>query len=272
MATPLIDARAVSYAIRGAGPARPVLREASIEVAPGELVALTGPLGAGKTTLLLAIAGLLRPDAGAVRLDEEDVWSASATRRRELRRGLLALVPAGGALAPDRSLAEQIELPLRLAGMSRRDRGARVGELLDQAGLVEAVARRRPYEVGTDERRLAAVARALAPRPRIVLADEPTAGASAAASEAVLRLLAPVTGRQGALLLATDDAELAARADRALALVDGAVQRARGVLDPGSARLRLLDVPAEVSADASADALDDGPEAAPEAGAGGPAQ
>ena len=250
MATPLIDARAVSYAIRGAGPARPVLREASLEVAPGELVALTGPLGAGKTTLLLAIAGLLRPDDGAVRLNEEDVWSASAARRGELRRGLLALVPPGGALAPDRSLAEQIEAPLRLAGMSRRDRGARVGELLDQAGL-EAVARRLPHEVGTDERRLAAVARALALRPRIVLADEPTAGASAAASEAVLRLLAPVTARQGALLLATDDAELAARADRVLALVDGAVQGA-----PSETRLRLLGVPAD----------------APEAAGGGPAQ
>ena len=250
VATGLIEARALSLALRTGGPARRVLREASLEVAPGELVALTGPLGVGKTTLLLAIAGLLRPDAGTVRLDEEDVWSASSARRRELRSGLVALVPPGGALAPDRSLAEQIELPLRLAGMGRRDRGARVGELIEQAGL-EAAGRRRPHEVGADERRLASVARALALRPRIVLADEPTAGASAAAGEAMLRLLAPVTARQGALLLATDDAELAARADRVVALVDGTVERVAALPDHGAATLRLLDAP-EATADESA--------------------
>ena len=233
MATPLIAVEAIGYAARTGDLARPVLRDATLAVAPGELVALTGLPGAGKTTLLHVVAGLLRPDAGSVHLDDEDVWRTSASRRRELRRGLLAIVPAGGGLVPDRSLAEQIEQPLRWARLGRRDRGARLDELVELAGL-DADARRSPHETDTGTRWRAAVARALALRPRIVLVDEPPADVA----EDVLRLLAPVTARQGAVVVATDDVSVAALAGRALELIDGEV---RGV--SAEAPVRLVEPP-----------------------------
>ncbi len=219
MATPLIAAEGVAYGERASDLARPVLRDATFEVAPGELVALTGLPGSGKTTLLHVLAGLLPPDSGAVRLDDEDVWRASPSRRRELRRGLLALIPADGGLVPDRSLAEQIEQPLRVARLGRRDRAARLTEMLELATL-EADARRLPGEVGARARWRAAVARALAVRPRIVLVDEPPREVA----EEVLGLLAPVVARQGAVVVATDDAMVAAQCGRALDLADGEVR------------------------------------------------
>ncbi len=225
MAPPLIAVDGVTLAARGGGEPRAVLRGVSLAVGAGETVALAGPLGAGKTTLLAVAAGLLRPDAGAVRLDGEDVWAASAARRRALRRGLLSFVPQGGALDPDLTLAGQIAQPLRLAGLGRRDRGARVANLIAQAGLGDAAALR-PAEAGADARALAAAARALTARPRVVLADEPAAGASDEAIEAVLRLLATVSARHGAVLIATDDADLAARAGRVAAIEDGVVAEA----------------------------------------------
>ena len=220
MATPLIAVAGASYALREPPTARQVWRAVTLDVAAGEVLALVGPLGAGKTTLLHIIAGLLRPAGGTVRLDDEDVWRASPSRRRELRRGLLSLIPAGAGLAPDRSLAEQIEQPLRLARVGRRDRNARVAELVELAAL-DADSARLPHEVGVEARWRAGVARALALRPRIVLVDEPPAEVA----DAMLRLLAPVAARQGAVLLATDDAAVAARASRVVELAGGETRR-----------------------------------------------
>ena len=233
MATPLIAVEGIGYGERAGALARPVLRDATFEVAPGELVALTGLPGSGKTALLHILAGLLPPDTGAVRLDDEDVWRASPTRRRELRRGLLALIPAGGGLVPDRSLAEQIEHPLRISRLGRRDRAARLAELLELARL-DADARRLPGEVGAAARWCASVARALAMRPRIVLVDEPPREVA----EEVLGLLAPVTARQGAVVVATDDAAVTALCARAVELADGEVRAMSA-----EARVRLVEPP-----------------------------
>lgn len=233
MATPLIAAEGVGYGERAGALARPVLLDATFEVAPGELVALTGLPGSGKTTLLHVLAGLLAPETGAVRLDDEDVWRASPARRRELRRSLLALIPAGGGLLPDRSLGEQIDQPLRIARLGRRDRATRLAEILELAGL-EADRGRFPHEAGTAVQWRAAVARALALRPRVVLVDEPPREVA----EDVLGLLAPVTARQGAVLVATDDASVAALCGRALDLADGEVRTASA-----EARVRLVEPP-----------------------------
>lgn len=233
MATPLIAVEGVSYAVTAGAVARPALRDATFEVAPGERVALTGLPGSGKTTLLHIVAGLLQPDAGSVRLDDEDVWRASASRRRELRRTLISIVPAGGGLPPDRTLAEALDHPLRLARIGRHDRRARLAELVELAGL-DADARRYVHEVAVDVRWRAGVARALALRPRIVLVDEPPAEAA----EDVLRLLAPVTARQGAVIVATDDADVAALAGREFRLADGEVERVGD-----EARVRLVEPP-----------------------------
>lgn len=233
MATPLIAVEGVSYAVPAGAVARPMLRDATLDIAPGERVALTGLPGSGKTTLLHIVAGLLQPDAGSVRLDDEDVWGASTTRRRELRRALIALVPTGGGLAPDRTLAEAMEQPLRLAHLGRHDRRARLAELIELAAL-DADARRYAHEVAVDVRWRAAVARALALRPRVVLVDEPPAEAA----EDVMRLLAPITARQGAVVVATDDADVAALTGREVRLADGEVATASA-----EARVRLVEPP-----------------------------
>lgn len=235
MASPLISVEGVSHATRARGVVRHALRDISFELFPGELVALEGRPGAGKTTLLHLVAGLLEPDEGRIAVDGEELAAISGRRRETLRRGTLALVPQGGGLMPALSLAENVDLALRIAGAGLHGRGARVSELFAAAGL-EDVARRRPHEVGPSERGLAAISRALAVRPRVLLADEPAAGAGAAATDVALRLLRTVTARDGAVLLATDDPDLAAAADRRLPLVDGGLHAAA----PGAARLRAL--------------------------------
>ena len=222
VATPLVAAEGLSLTLGAGSSARAVLRDASVELASGELLAIAGRRGAGKSMLLRVLAGLQPPDAGSVRVDDEEIWQVSAGRRRELRRGLLALIPEGGALPLDLTIAEAIEQPLRIAGFGRADRRARAAELIELTGL-DRDAGKRPLEASRGASALAAVARALALRPRIVLADEPTAGVPPAIAERIWELLAPITARQGAVLVATDDEAVAARADRSVALSDGVV-------------------------------------------------
>ena len=243
VASPLISVEGVSHDTRARGAVRHALRDISFELFPGELITLEGRPGAGTTTLLHLVAGLIEPDEGRIAVDGEGLAAMSGRRREALRRGTLALVPEGGGLMPALSLAENVDLALRIAGTGLHERGARVSELFAAAGL-EHVARRRPSEVGPSERRLAAISRALAVRPRVLLADEPAAGASAAATEAALRLLRTVTARDGVVLLATDDPDLAAAADRRLPLVDGGLHAPA----PGAARLRTLPLPGDQAA------------------------
>ncbi len=220
MASPLISVAGAAFAYRDRGRVRHALREVTFEGSPGELIAIEGPLGAGKTTLLQLLAGLLQPDEGSVTVDEEDLAAVSGGRRRALRRGLLALLPAGGGLLPNLSVAENIDLALRIAGLGLHERNARRADQLAAAGIAHLAARR-PGELTLPERQLAALARALAVRPRVLLADEPGAGMDAEAHATLQRMLASVTARDGLVIITTDDAEIAATADRRLRLADG---------------------------------------------------
>ena len=235
MASPLISVAGVAFAYRERGRLRHALREVTFDGAAGERIAIEGPLGAGKTTLLQLLAGLLQPDEGSVTVDGEDLAAVSGGRRRALRRGVVALLPAGGGLLPTLSVVENIDLALRIAGLGLRERNARRADQLAADGIAH-LAPRRPGELAPAERQLAALARALAVRPRVLLADEPAVGMDAEAQTTLQRMLAGVTARDGLLIIASDDADLAATADRRLQLADGRLQAP----PPNTPRLQAL--------------------------------
>ena len=222
---PLIALEGVSVAYRTRDRARGALHEVSLEAEAGEIVSIEGPPGAGKTTLLLVAAGLLAPDEGAVRFEDEELASLPAARRRALRRDAIALLPEGGGLLPSLSVAEQIDLALRIAGLGRRERDTRRGEALATVGIAHLAAYR-PHELTPCERALAALARATAVRPRVLLADEPAAAMDAEALATLERQLALLTARGGVALLTTNDAEVGALAGRRFAIEDGRVRPA----------------------------------------------
>jgi putative ABC transport system ATP-binding protein len=196
------------------------LVEADLVVAAGEIVALTGPSGCGKSTLLHVLSGVDRPDAGTVIVAGVDLARASARDLVELRRRRVGVVFQAFHLVPHLSAAENVALPLALAG--RRD-DARVRALLERVGLAQRL-HHHPGELSGGEQQRVALARALVHRPCLVLADEPTGNLDSHAGEVVLDLLTDLCRAEGAaVVLATHDERVAARADRRVRLSDGRI-------------------------------------------------
>jgi len=200
-----------------------VLRQASLEVRRGEMVALVGPSGAGKSTLL-HIAGLLeRPDGGSVLIDGKDCAGLSDDARTAIRRRALGFVYQYHHLLPEFSALENVVLPQMIAGLSRAAARERARALLTALGLAERE-RHRPARLSGGEQQRVAVARALANAPQILLADEPTGNLDHNTADTVFGQLSHlVHGTNIAALVATHNLELAARMDRVLALEDGAI-------------------------------------------------
>ncbi len=206
---------------------RTVVQGVSLDVAPGETVALRGPSGAGKSTLLACMAGFLRPAAGMVVLDGEDLARARRARLAELRLRTFGFVLQDGGLLAELSLRENVELPLRLAGVPISDARARACEVLDALGLTADVCARRPAEVSGGQQQRAAVARALTNRPRIVFADEPTGALDEDAATTVVDLLEVAARARGcAVVMVTHHPTLAGRFDRQLYVDRGRVRTA----------------------------------------------
>lgn len=201
-----------------------VLRDLSLSLAPGELVALTGPSGSGKTTLL-QLAGLLeRPTAGAVLLDGEDVSRAGDIRQTALRREHIGFIYQFHHLLAEFSALENVLMPLRIAGRADETARARAGELLARVGLGHRL-NHRPGELSGGERQRVAICRALIHRPKLVLADEPTGNLDEAMAESVFGLFVELARASGVgLLFATHNPELARRTDRPLRLHHGKLE------------------------------------------------
>lgn len=199
------------------------LRDVTLTVRPGEVVALTGASGSGKSTALHVAAGLLRPHAGRVHLLGRDVATTREVDRTALRRRDVGIVLQYGQLVPDLPLVDDVALPLLLDGSALGPARTAARTALDLVGLAD-LADAVPAELSGGEAQRAAVARALVAGPRLVLADEPVASLDPVGAHLVLDLLLAVARRGGGLLLVTHDNTVAAAADREVRLRDGVVE------------------------------------------------
>jgi ABC-type lipoprotein export system ATPase subunit len=202
------------------------LRGAELSLERGTWTSVIGPSGSGKSTLLHVLAGLLAPSAGTVRLDGVDLGRLSPDERARQRRRGVGVVLQRDNLHPLLDVAGNVALPLRLDRRPRREVRQRVAELLDEVGLADK-RRLRHGQLSGGEAQRAALAVALAPRPKVVLADEPTGELDEQTAETVLDLLDRLRAEHGAAILTvTHNPTVTARADRRLRMRDGVVQDA----------------------------------------------
>jgi lipoprotein-releasing system ATP-binding protein len=200
-----------------------VLSGASLELTPGQSVALVAPSGAGKSTLL-HLAGLLeRPNAGEVTIGGAKTSTMSDDKRTALRRTEIGFVYQFHHLLPEFSALENLVLPQMIAGLSRAEAASRARDLLAYLGLAERESHR-PAELSGGEQQRVAIARAVANGPRVLLADEPTGNLDPKTADHVFATLAALVKASGlAALIATHNMDLAARMDRRVTIRDGRV-------------------------------------------------
>lgn len=199
------------------------LQGASVELWPGEIVAVTGASGSGKSTLLHCLSGIVRPDGGSVTYAGERLEQASEERLSELRRTDFGVVFQFGQLIPELTALDNVALPLMLAGATRAGARETAGTWLERFGVGEQ-GDLRPGEMSGGQSQRAALARALVTGPRAVFADEPTGALDSLAAEQVMTSLVRTAREAGtAVLLVTHDARVAAYADREVQLRDGTV-------------------------------------------------
>lgn len=202
----------------------PALRGVDLAVRAGELLALTGPSGSGKSTLLNLCGLIDTPDEGAVHLGGVEVPTGDEAERTRLRRDALGFVFQSFNLVPVMTVAENVDYPLFLSGVGAKERRARVAAQLEAVGLQDH-AGHRPDALSGGQRQRAAIARALVKRPRLVIADEPTASLDSVTATQVLDLMRERGHAEGAaFVIATHDSRLTDRCDRVLALRDGRLQ------------------------------------------------
>ncbi|MEU9500432.1 ABC transporter ATP-binding protein [Streptomyces sp. NPDC048196] len=202
----------------------PALVGADFSIHPGEVVAVMGPSGSGKSTLLHCLAGIITPDSGTVLYGPHTLTGLTDAQRSALRRTDFGFVFQFGRLVPELTCLENVALPLRLNGTRRKEAERRAHEWLERLE-VEAVAGQRPGEISGGQGQRVAVARALATRPRVIFADEPTGALDSLNGERVLTLLTDAAREtRAAVVLVTHEARVAAYSDREVVVRDGKVK------------------------------------------------
>ena len=219
MSEPLIDLNDVRLTL-GEGDVRTeILKGVSLRLEPGESVAVLGASGSGKSSLMAVVAGLERPDAGDVRLAGQDIGGFSEDALARLRGRSLGIILQAFHLLPTMTALENVSVPLELAGVD--DPRGRAAFELEQVGLGHRLTHY-PAQLSGGEQQRVAIARATAPRPQLLLADEPTGNLDSKTGAAIIDLLFERAGKAGAgLLVITHDAAVAARAGRTVHMSDG---------------------------------------------------
>ena len=219
MSEPLIDLRDVRLTL-GEGDVRTeILKGVSLKLEPGESVAVLGPSGSGKSSLMAVVAGLERADAGEVRLKGQDIGGLNEDALARMRGRSLGIILQAFHLLPTMTALENVSVPLELAGAD--DPRGRAAFELEQVGLGHRMTHY-PAQLSGGEQQRVAIARATAPRPKLLLADEPTGNLDSKTGAAIIDLLFERAGQASAgLLVITHDAAVAARAQRTMHMSDG---------------------------------------------------
>ncbi|OOZ35671.1 ABC transporter ATP-binding protein [Solemya velesiana gill symbiont] len=198
------------------------LRDVNLEAEAGAYLSIMGPSGSGKSTLLNILGLLDRPDSGNYLLESTDTTTLSEVQRTIARRERIGFVFQAFHLVPRLTAAQNVELPMTLAGIEPEHRKVRVAEALENLGLSDR-ADHRPDQLSGGERQRVAIARATIMRPAILLADEPTGNLDKASSEDVIKTLESLNQTGITLLVVTHDPEIGERARRRIHMVDGAI-------------------------------------------------
>jgi putative ABC transport system ATP-binding protein len=221
--TPRLELRHLTRRLPSGGRTLTILDDVSLRIGPGEFTAILGPSGSGKSTMLALMAGLDRPTAGEVLLDGEPIQDLSEDALALLRRRKIGFVFQSYQLLGNLTARENVLLPLELLGAA--DAEERADRLLLAVGLADR-GHHFPAQLSGGEQQRVALARAFAPRPPLLLADEPTGNLDSATGERILELLGALRRDEGTtLVLVTHDPAVAALADRRIHLRDGRVER-----------------------------------------------
>jgi lipoprotein-releasing system ATP-binding protein len=224
MSEPVLQTRGLKRSFAQGGAVIDVLRGVDLAIMPGEIVALLGPSGAGKSTLLQAVGLLEGGFEGSIRIAGREAAQLPASGRAEVRRDSLGFVYQFHHLLPDFNALENVVLPQMIHGALRKDADARAEQLLTALGLGARLSHR-PNQLSGGEQQRVAVARALANRPALVLADEPTGNLDEATADRVFaEFLNLVRGEGSAALVATHNERLATRMDRVVRLHEGVLE------------------------------------------------
>lgn len=201
------------------------LRGVSLTIEQGEFIALVGPSGSGKTTLLQLIGLLDQPTSGNIYIHGKDATRLNRNQRADMRKGKIGFIFQFFALIPTLTAYENIELPLLLNGMKPAERRARVLEMLEAVGLSDR-AHHRPDQLSGGQQQRVAIARALAPRPSMILADEPTANLDTENGRQVMEIMQKLNQETGVtFVFATHDPRVIKYARRVVTLQDGLIEK-----------------------------------------------
>jgi len=198
------------------------LRHVDLDIAAGEYLSIMGPSGSGKSSLLNVLGLLDRPNAGTYALDDRDVTALADDELARVRREKIGFVFQFFHLVPRLSAAQNIELPMVLAGIDPAERKPRLERLLAEYGL-ESRAHHRPDQLSGGQCQRVAIARAMSMQPSVILADEPTGNLDRHTGQEVMALLEALHAGGGTLIVVTHDVELGNRARRRIRIVDGAI-------------------------------------------------
>ena len=233
----------------------PALRGVDLDVGPGEFVVLAGPSGSGKSTLLNLVGALDHPTAGAIFVAGRDVTHLSRSRAAKFRLAKLGFVFQAYNLVPVLTCYENAEYTLALAGVPRSKRHGLVIPLLERVGLGDLL-HRKPHELSGGQQQRIAVVRAIASRPALVLADEPTANLDSETSSNLLDLMLELNAEHGTtFVFASHDPDLIARARRVVRLKDGRISADETrALDPGSTAAPRVELAPSAAPGGGADA------------------